>query len=92
MGFDGRSRIRDSDSPEEPGGKGIVSLCVDQVVGVLNDACHAAGLILIVQSGTKLIQNSREDLQSQQMHLKPMIEKRGLIKMCPVKAGRLVYS
>ena len=44
-----------------------MSLGVDKVVGVLNNASHAAGLILIVQSRTKLIQNSRENLHSNKL-------------------------
>ena len=40
-----------------------MSLCVEKVVGILNDAGHAAGLICIVQGGSEFIQNGREDLQ-----------------------------
>lgn len=49
--------------PEEPGRKGGVGLCINQVVGILDDAGHAAGFILVVQSGAKLVQDCREDLQ-----------------------------
>ena len=49
--------------PEEPGRKGRMGLCVDKIIGVLDDASHAAGLILIVEGRSELIQNDREDLR-----------------------------
>ena len=60
--LDGATVVGKSKVPEKPGLHCRVGLCVDQVIGILNDAGHAAGLICVVQGGTKLIKDSRKYL------------------------------
>lgn len=40
-----------------------MSLVIDEVIGILNDARHAACLVSIIQSGAKFIEDDREHLR-----------------------------